>query len=853
MIKDLKPRLRDVVCNGRIAATGVIQAPAFSYKLESDGHDVFQKACRIIVSDNRSDIVKGKGNVWDSGYIQTVRTVMHRYDGRELESCRLYFYKIISMTTDGNAESRIMTFETGMIDPLLWKAKWIGGDSFLRKSFMISKKIRYASIYCTGLGYYELYINGSVVSDQTLSPSFVDYDRCVEYQSFNITKLLNVGENTVAMMLGSHWIQEADGSNSNSYLGRYYIGPLMGILQLHIEYTDGNKETVISDSSFKCCPSPVLYSSVYDGETFDARLHKKDVYLPGFDDSKLKDVRVFQNISRKMIPEIILPIRRVGRKSPKSIRELPNGDVIVDFGVNLAGRIQLRVEGKRGLKITLRHSELLNDDGTINPANLRRAKATDTYICAGEGVEIYEPRFTYHGFRYVCISDYPGKLTKDNIYLIPVRSSVKKTGDFRCSDKMLNQIHKMMVRTMSNNLHSIPTDCCQRDERQGWLGDGHITAEALISNFDMQFFYKKWLSDIFDQQNADTGNIEYFSAPGKIKGEGLSWTCAAFLIVYYLFRYYDDLQTAELYYDSMKKYFNYLRKRETGNGLLDLSGLDDWLGVEPTYEKHIRDALYFKFASIMSEIAAALGHSDDHEYFHAKSIRIKNSYNDQYYYSHWTEDETGYYGSCYALGQLNNALPLAFDMVEEKSAGNVIDKLIWQLTCARGEIQLTTGLIGTKYLFDALMGIGRHDIAYSLLKRKKYPSWGFMIGHGATTVWERWQYMTGNEMNSHDHPPLCAPDTWFYKVPGGIKDKGYDIAGIRVFEISPWTEGPIDHVNCSQDTPWGTVSVKWKKRSGKIDLVVTLPSNTKGILCMPELSLKRTMKNGLTEISVDLL
>ncbi|MHB8964334.1 MAG: family 78 glycoside hydrolase catalytic domain, partial [Saccharofermentanales bacterium] len=694
--------------------------------------------------------------------------------------------------------------------------------------------------------------NGKIVSDQTLTPSYVNYDQCVEYQCFNITGLLSAGENALVIMLGAHWKQNPDGSDSDAYLDRYYIGSLTARMQIHIEYSDGTCDTIISDDSFKCCPSPVVYSSIYDGELYDARIYNKEVYMPGFDDSRFNGVKVFKYEKRDMVPEIIPPIRRITKIAPKSITYMPDNEIIVDFGVNMSGRIRIKVAGEKGRILVIRHAELINDDGSLNTANLRRAKATDTYICAGIGLEEYEPRFTYHGFRYACISNYPGKLTKENISMIAVRSSVNETGYFCCDDRMLNQIHKMMVRTMSNNLHSIPTDCCQRDERQGWLGDGQITVEALIANYDMQYFYRKWLKDIFDLQNRDTGNFEYFCAPGNMPGEGLSWTCAAYVILYDIYKSYDDLQSVELYFEKLKKYFTYLETREDRFGLLNLTGLDDWLGVEPTYEKHIRDAIYYQFAFVMSELSSALLRKNDYEFFLRKSKQIKKAYNKNYYYNHWTVDETGYFGSCYSLGQLNNALPLAFDMVPDKSVNNVISKFVWELTVARGDTQLTTGLVGTKYLFDALMKTRRNDIAYALFKRTKYPSWGFMIGHGATTVWERWQYMTGNEMNSHNHPPLCAPDSWFYRILGGIKDSGYDEETNRVFKISPWIEGPVKSVDCSQNTPWGTVSVKWKKIDRKVDIEIILPVNTRGLLDIPNICGQKSLINGANKISVDL-
>jgi len=412
-----------------------------------------------------------------------------------------------------------------------------------------------------------------------------------------------------------------------------------------------------------------------------------------------------------------------------------------------------------------------------------------------------------------------------------VRTALSPAGSFECSDAFLNNLHEIMCRTLANNMHSIPTDCCQRDERQGWMGDGQLCCEAVCTNFDAQYFYRKWLSDIADCQDEETGNIPYMTAPAWIAGEALAWTCAYYEVAYQLLRYYDDRQAVARHYPGLSAYYRYLRTREDSDGLLTLSGLCDWLAPEPTEEGNIRDALYFRFAVVMEKMARALGKDEDARYYAAEADRIRKAYNKRYYSPHkFTDKRSGYYGTCYYVGQAANAIPISFGIVDGGDFDRVAEKLVYELTESMGDTRLTTGFIGTKALFEALILLGRCDIAFDLLKREDYPSWGFMIRNGATTVWERWQYRTDNEMNSHCHPPLAAPDVWFYQAAAGIR--GMDIADdcLCEFHIEPCVELPLSYVKASRSTPFGDIEVHWEKDDGVIWLCVDVPANTRAVV-----------------------
>lgn len=822
-------------CNGFKNHIGIgDEHPVFSWLVESDENNVFQTAYRILVD---ADSSVRQGRCWDSGYVKSSQSHGIVYAGEKLKSCTTYYFKVILyFQNDKNPiESETGMFTTAILEPNLWQANWIGGDYLLRTSFMLETLPEKALGFATGLGYYELYVNGRKVDEsRRLSPSLTEYSKRIEYQCYQLLPYLRKGENVVGIMLGAHWKQNPDGSNEECYQDVFYRGPVKALFQMEMEIS-GSRQVICSDSGWRCSPGPVVFSGIYDGEFYDARRRQDGWCSPGFDDGAWKAVTVFDRTTAELTAEILPAIRDNRAYPPKNIYRLENGDYVVDFGYNLSGVVGIKIRGKPGHRVSIRHAEVLNKDGSIDQRNLRWAKAEDVYICASEEEEFYRPHFTYHGFRYIQISGYVGELGKRDVTAFHFYSSVEQIGYFKSSDSRLNKIHDMMKRSLCNNLQSIPLDCPQRDERQGWMGDAQVSARGLIANYDMQWFYRKWLLDISDGQ-AEDGNIPSMTAPAWLNIEGLSYTCAYYVIVWCLYRYYDDVSAVRLHYDRLARFFAYLERHENASGLLTLTGLDDWLGVEPTPEGHIRDALYFEFAKIMSVFASVMENNKDKAYYKEKAERIRIAYNNTYYGMRGhTKKDSGYYGDCYYMGQLNNAMPICMDMTNAWEEEAIFEAFRYELTEARGDIQLTTGLIGTYYLFEALIKLRFDDIAYRLFKRNAYPSYGFMIKHGATTVWERWQYRTCNEMNSHCHPGLAAPDVWFYRVAAGI-EYSLDQNHRAVFTIKPYLNGSLKEVDASQKTPWGKIAVHWKKDADKVLLYLEIPVNTTASLDLSQYS-----------------
>lgn len=817
-----------ILCNGFAGKTGIHNPnPVFSWQLSSDESDIRQEGYRIEVAKDARSLDNGN-HMWDSRRIKSVCSHGIAYEGASLESRSRYYFRVTVFFEGGRKplESPVQTFTTALFDDREWTADWIGGGGLLRKSFKLESLPGEALAFVTGLGYYELYVNGKRAGNRGLLPSVTDYKKRIEYQCVDLKPLLRKGENVIGIMLGAHWKQKPDGSRAQCYQDVYYRGPLKARFQMRLDYPDGKHEDITSGTDWKCASGPIVYSSIYDGEWYDASLEQPGWDSPGFKDSGWDGVTRIPDVGAVMSPEILPPIRDTKKMAPVSITKLPDGDFVVDFGVNISGVAQIAVENQKGKPVLMRFAEVVYPDGSIDQRNLRWAEAKDTYVPDTNERRVYRPRFTYHGFRYAQVSGYEGELTKRDITAFHFHSDVEPAGRFKCSDARLNKVHSMMQMSLINNLQSMPLDCHQRDERQAWMGDAQVVVYANMANYDMQWFYRKWLLDIADMQ-AEDGNLYSMTAPAWLNIEGLSYSCAYYVVVWCLYRYYDDIGAVKEHFDNLERFFAYLTTREDGQGLLTLTGLNDWLGTEPTDEKHIRDALWYEFAFVMAEMAKAIGKKERAKYYANKAKNIKDAYNNAYYGMRGhTHKDSGYYGDCYYMGQLNNAMPICMGMVEPEYQKEVEEALRYELTEARGQTVMTTGLIGTRYLFDALIRLRYDEIAYQLFKRNDYPSYGFMIKHGATSVWERWQYRTCNEMNSHCHPGLAAPDVWFYEIAAGISGYEKDKDGRIVFTLAPWFDGKLKSVSASRHTPWGTVSVSWKKEAGRVKVDIQVPVNT---------------------------
>ena len=676
-----------------------------------------------------------------------------------------------------------------------------------RREFTLERPVRRARAYVCGLGYYELRLNGRKVGDHVLDPAYTNFEKRSYYSTYDVTDLLRVGPNAVGAILGKGW------------WGR---SPTL-IVQINIEHDDGSRTSVCTDADWKRSQSPILDNSLYHGETYDARLEQDGWDLPGFDDSGWEKAVVAPEWpTRQLSAQTIQPIRVTETLTFKSMK--PGKDCwVFDFGQNFSGWCRLTVAGPAGNVITLKHAELLYPDGTVNQENLRSAKATDTYITRGKGTEIYEPRFTYHGFRYVQLEGFPGHPSGwDVLKGRVVHTDMPPRGTFECSNELLNQIHRNSCWGFRTNFHSIPTDCPQRDERQGWMGDAGMTSDMGLYNFDAAAAYNKFLQDIADAQGED-GRIPD-TVPhiwGTNPGDPM-WSAAYHFIVRDMYRHTGDRTLLERHYDGMKRYVQML-EREARDYIITRNNYGDWVGVVETPKDLISTGSFILVSRIVADTAETLGKQDDARYFRDLSARITEAFN-----ARFLDRQTAVYGNG---SQYSYVWPLCLKIVPPELHSRVVENLVHDIMVThRGH--LSTGFLGARYMFEVLCDEGHADVAYTIMNQRDYPSYGYMIEMGATTIWELWKYETGPGMNSHNHPAFGFISGWFYSDIAGIVPT-WEGAGFARFDIKPHLMGDLKNARASVDTVRGRVSSSWEREGSTVRLEVTVPANSTADVWVP--------------------
>jgi alpha-L-rhamnosidase len=800
--------------------------PYFSWIFEAGYEDGFlQSAYRIILTKTGAAVP-----YWDSGKVESASQHMVVYGGPPLEYDNSYMVQVTLWNAQGREAVRgFMTFETGIDGLTLGCGTWIGGG-LMRRVFPLSGKVKKARAYVTCVGYYELFINGKRAGDLRLTPSYTGLHKRIEFQAYDVSSLLNAGDNVMGLSLG----------RGMQGIGPFSIPEPFVLCLLALEMEDGSRVSIRSDEEWQCLPDPVVRNSIYQGEVYDARMEQENWCNAGYAGPH-SAVKVFEAPAGKLTPQILPPIRIVEERLPLSITKNPGDIFILDYGQNLTGVVRLSVTAEQGRTVTLRHAEILDGRGFVDQRNLRILNLSDVYIAKGSGQETYEPRFTYHGFRYVQVEGYPGKPEPENFIACVIRSDVPRTGNFECSDEQYNRIHEAMRWTLTGNLHGIPTDCPQRNERHGWMGDGHIASDANIYNSDMHWFYRKWLDDLRDVVDEETGEVLCAIAPGTKWGNShfFAWEATEFIIPWNLWRYYGDWDVVERSYPLLCKILKFYDRWRGENGLImaieqfDTSfpwdhTFNDWLAPDRTRDIQIINGFYYQEHKILEEFAALLGLEDERAKYAQAGENIKKAYNELFI----SPDSNvpvpnGVYGLAYDISQYAQALPLSLDLVPADQQQLAFDFLLWDIEHARGSPQLSTGIFGTKCVVELLEKNNRNDLVAALFSRKTYPGWGFMLEHGATTIWERWLYMVSAEMNSHNHPALAAPDTWFYRSLAGLDYGYYGSDGRRVFVIKPYPAPGMDFARAECLTPWGQVTTHWHRTQGEPVLDIQVPANTR--------------------------
>ncbi|MCB9260591.1 MAG: family 78 glycoside hydrolase catalytic domain [Ignavibacteriales bacterium] len=813
-----------------------IITPRLSWEIKSNLNNVNQKAYQIIVSSSLDKLNNEIGDIWDSKKVLSDESIHIKYLGKELKSRQRVFWKVRIWDERNIASnwSENNYWEMGLLNQLDWNAKWIGRDEqkeitvgqlnpaiYLRKKFKVKKKIKTARIYITGLGYYEQYLNGKKVGDYVLSPNQTNYDRRqvdkfengrianmstrILYNTFDVKKYLQEGENVISVILGNGWYYQ---NEREEYLPLSFDTPRL-FAQLEIEYVDRTKYKIVSDETWKISTGPIIDNNLYHGEIYNARLENPNWNLNNFDDNKWINAKIVRTPDGELNTQMSPPDRIIKTIKPISIVKLREGIFKYDFGTMFSGWVKLKIKGKKGDQVKLTFYE---DSGNS-------FEQSDTYIFKGDDFETWEPRFTWHAFRFVEVESPTIPLTLENIVGRIVNTDVESAGSFECSNQLFNRIENDYRKTQLGNMHGgVPTDCPHR-ERRGYTGDGQISAQAAIYNFDMHSFYTKWLNDISDAQNKETGYVPN-TVPYHSGGGGTPWGSAYIIIPWYMYLYYGDSQILANHYDGMKKYLDYLNSITDKNGLIIEKELGEW--VPPTKTEVppslVSSAYYFYDLTLMSKIANVLDKSDDSKYYSEKANKTKIAFNNEFF------DPTT---NNYSIGRQGaNIFPLAFGLVPAEYENKVFEKLVYNIE-VNSKGHFDTGMMATPYLLEVLTKFGRADLAYTVMNRRDYPSFGYNIERGATSIWETW---LGND--SHSHPMFGSVCAWFFQTLGGINPDP-DNPGFEHIIIKPTLVDELDFVNSSYSSLYGDIKSNWVYRSGNLKLNVSIPPNTYATIYLP--------------------
>lgn len=786
-----------------------VKQPRFFWKNSHPERSQKQTAFQLIVSSSPE---ADKADLWDSGKVNTDSSIQIVYGGRPLQSNRTYYWKVRIWDTRGKESpwSEVASFETGLFTTSDWKGEWIGGGNLLRKEFNLPEVPARARAFIAGLGYYELRVNGQKAGDQVLDPGWTTYSRRVLYVTYDVTPLLKKGRNAIGVMLGEGW-----------YKDRALL------FQLYIEGQEGILIEVHSDTSWKTTRGPIIEDSIYHGEKYDARLEQPGWDRPGFEEKGWKPAQPVKGPGGVLSAQLMPAIKVVDTIVPLVMTNPAPGVYVFDLGQNISGWAQLRVRGPRGTEVRLRLAELLYENGMINQENLRGARAEDHYILKGEGEEIWEPRFTYHGFRYIELTGYPGTPKIDSVRGRVVHTAVAPVGNFSCSRQILNDIQRIILWGQKTNLHSIPTDCSQRDERLGWMGDAQVTAEEAIMNYDMAAFYTNFLRNIRDVQDTDGSITDTVPHVWGSRPADPAWGTAYPLIAWYMYQYYGDKRVLEEHYDGLKKYVEFL-KSKAENGLVRFSHYGDWVAIDKCPGSLVSAFYYFYDVKILAGAAKILGRQQEAEAYFKLAAQIKEAFNREFL----DPVTSNYSGGSQTANTLPLFIGLVPDNVRSRVWGNLFNDLVY-----KHNSHLTTGIIGTKYILDVLTMFGNSDLAYDIMTKTDFPGYGFMIKNGATTLWELWQKREGPSMNSHNHPMFGSVGAWFYRALAGI-NLAPDSTAFKKLIIRPQMVRDLTHASGSIFTINGAVSCSWEKSDRIIKLMVEIPPGSQAQIFIPVFKLR---------------
>jgi len=831
-------------------------APRFSWRLSSETRGARQTGYRITVhvvsflSDSSTSLV------WDSGW-QLGDDNLVVYSGSPLVSTSRYlWYLELRDEHDDEFASGDSWFEAGLLSPTDYQAVWIQRDTrawsnpveppqdyspsaatrrippsrYFRGEFTtFTKTVTRARIYATAHGLYELYLNGGRVGDHELAPGWTDYNDRVLYQSFDVTDRLRLGKNAVGIILSEGWWSGYIGSDRKKQ-GYHYGEVTEAWAQLMVEYSDGSRQTFGTDGSWLDANGPVVYSDLFMGEYVDARRDLGDWTSPDFDASGWIHALGRPGDLETLTAMIDEPIRAIEKLPVVSVNRFEDA-WILDFGQNLAGRVRFVFRNEEvGTKIRVRYGEVLQESGALYTENLRTSEATDYYITAGGPLEIFEPKFTSHGFRYAEIVGVTTAPDLASATAVALRNDIPWTGTLETSDATINQLERNIRWGQRSNFQAVPIDCPQRDERLGWMADAQVFFPTSAYNADVASFFTRWLGDVRYAQSAE-GSFSDVAPKITILTDGApAWGDAGVIIPWELYKMYGDARVLEVSYDSMRRWIDFLElnnpdliwSRRYGNHY------GDWLQIDALTPRDVLATAYFAHSTeLVSEAARALGKELEAEHYSELAGRIKAAFR-----NHFVDPEGRITGDT----QTDYLMALKFRLLPESETATLAKHLIRTIEEHGG--RLTTGFVGVALLCPVLCDIGRPDLAFTLLQREDYPSWIYSIRQGATTIWERWDAFTQEHgfqsarMNSFNHYALGSIGEWLYRYVAGI-DQTVASTAFRELSIAPNVGGTLTSVTAGYETPNGLVKSSWQREGSRFTLAVEVPPGSTARVTIP--------------------
>ena len=822
----------DLKCEYLVNPIGVdSRNPRFTWKIDADLYDFEAKSFQIFLGTDSVAVIDEENLIWKSNLMDNSKQLV-RYGGEKLQSAKKYYWKVnLESSNNVTTSSKVASFVTGILDDTGWKGNWIsdGMDYNLnpaplfRKEFKANREIKSAYAFIATAGLYELSINGKKVGDHLLDPMFTRYDRRNLYVGYDVTKLIESGDNALGVILGNGWF-----NHQSKAVWAFDQAPWRGrpkfCFDLLINYLDGSEEIIKSEEDWKTSTSSIIFNSIYTGEHHDSRLFQKGWDNIGFDDSKWVNARVVGSPSKNIVSQNLHPIGIAEKIPALTCKRIDETTYLYDFGKNMSGITQFKVKGVEGTSFKIVHSEQLGPDGRVDLSNINvhfrptdnsDLFQTDIYTIKGINEEVFNPKFNYKGFRYAQVSaDVPITLKRDNLTAFFLHNNVPESGKISSSNEMLNNIWAATNRTYLSNLFGYPTDCPQR-EKNGWTGDAHINIETGLYNFDAITIYEKWMDDHLDEQqpNGVLPAIIPSNGWGYHWANGPDWTSTITLIPWNIYMFYGDVKILEDCYSGMKKYVDHITDMSP-NGLTSW-GLGDWVPVtsKPVVE-FTSSVYYFVDANILSRTAKILGYDSDYNKYSNLAEKIKHSINIKY-----LNTDSGIYGSGM---QTELSMALKWKIVPDELITLVAKRLVTKIK--EDDMHINVGLLGSKTILDALSENGYAQLAFQLATSDSYPSWGYWIKNGATTLYENWNLDAKSDL-SQNHIMFGEISAWFYKGLGGIYPDELE-PGFKNVVLKPNFVQGLNFFNSEHTGPYGKIISAWERKGKHIIYKVSVPGNS---------------------------